>query len=194
MASTREKWDAIYACADGKPPEPIEALRDYAYLLPTSGTALDLACGRGGNALFLAQHGLHTSAWDISSVAIERLRERSDESGLQIDAQVCDVVDQPPPANAFDVIVVTRFLERQLADSLVNALKPLGLLIYQTFVVEKTDRSGPSNPDFLLAPNELLALFQQLRVRVFLDLGNCGDANSGLRNESLLIAQSMRRR
>ena len=73
----REKWDCRYAQDSiGSPPEPAKVLSDYAYLLPESGTALDLACGRGGNALFLARRGLETHAWDISRNAINELQRQ----------------------------------------------------------------------------------------------------------------------
>ena len=67
-----------------------------------------------------------------------------------------DVEQEPPQANSFDVIVVSYFLERKLAPALMNALRPNGLLFYETFIREKPQGVGPSNPDFLLGENDIL--------------------------------------
>ncbi len=192
---SRQKWDAHYLragrCPGGGAFAPLDVLRDFSYLLPAAGDALDLACGLAANAEFLARRGLHVRAWDISSAAIETVDKRIHESGLSVDARVRDVVRQPPPANQFDVIVVSRFLDRGIVDDLVAALKPGGLLIYQTFVIDKMAEVGPGNPDYLLHRGELLELFSVLAPRVFFDLGSVGDGGHGLRNESVLIAQKV---
>ena len=72
MDDMMERWNRVYAAAD-RPPEPARVLAENAHLLPASGTALDLACGLGGNALFLAREGQTVSALDISPVALAKL-------------------------------------------------------------------------------------------------------------------------
>ncbi len=186
--SCREEWDRRHACGGG-PGAPDLVLHDHAHLLPTSGCALDLACGLGGNALWLAERGLEVSAWDLSPVAIERLRSSALSLGLTLDAVVRDVVADPPPAARFDLIVVTHFLERLLAPAIASALKPGGLLCYQTFVRESVSTRGPGNPAYRLAPNELLHLFPGLRLCVYRDEGRVGDLSLGLRDLALLIAR-----
>ena len=69
-----------------------------------------------------------------------------------------DVVACPPAPDSFDAIVVARFLERALCPAIAAALRPGGVLFYQTFT------AGLANPDYLLGPNELLALFPTLAV------------------------------
>lgn len=188
----QKKWDSRYrntATAIAEP-EPAYVLHEYGYLLPAGGNALDLAAGLGGNALYLAQRGLHCTAWDISAVAMERLAAQASAKGLTITCQVRDVVAQPPAEQSFDVIVVSRFLHRALCDDIAAALRPGGLLYYQTFTRDKTDNTqGPSNPDFLLEPNELLQLFPDLIVRVYREDGLVGDASRGLRNEACLVGE-----
>lgn len=185
--STGEKWDRHYHDAG----EAIAAavLRDNRHLLPKTGEALDLACGRGGNALLLAKHGLHTQAWDISPRVIEQLTAQAALAALPLTACVRDVERQPPAAAQFDVIVVSRFLNRALCAALVSALHPGGLLFYQTFTATKVRPGGPSNPDYLLADNELLRLFADLQLRVYREESAAGDIQQGLRNEALLVAQ-----
>ena len=170
-------------------PSAAQVLKENCHLLPVSGTALDLACGLGANALFLAKQGLVTHAWDISDVAIERLLDASLSIPLQITTEVRDVVASPPPKNSFDVIVVSRFLERRLIDSLIDALKPGGLIFYQTFIIDKMAGVGPDNSDYLLKPNELLQMFRSLTIRVYREEGLEGNIETGFRNEAMLVAQ-----
>jgi SAM-dependent methyltransferase len=172
-------------------PQPTQVLLDYGYLLPATGQALDLACGLGANALLLAERGLETWAWDISSVAITRLKETIKQMGSTVHAEVRDVTTQPFPINRFDVIVVSHFLERSLADAIKAALRPNGLLFYQTFSKLRINNGGPRNPDFLLEDNELLKLFAGLKVRIYREETSLGNIHQGFRNEAMLIAQQI---
>jgi SAM-dependent methyltransferase len=189
--SDARKWDARYR---ERPPGgeiPARVLLENRHLLPASGNALDLACGRGANALLLAEWGFSVVAWDISKIAIEQLRAEAARRKLRIDARVRDVVAQPPSAASFDIIVVSRFLHRALSPAIAAALRPWGLLFYQTFTAEKVSANGPNNPEYLLQPNELLALFRELRVIVYREEGCIGNTTQGLRNEAMLVAQKI---
>jgi tellurite methyltransferase len=186
-----EKWNARYRAAEGEA-SACYALREFAHLLPEAGKALDLACGRGGNALLLAEHGLQVQAWDLSSVAIEMLQTAATARGLTIQASVRDIKQEPLQANSFDVIVVSYFLERDLAPVLINTLKPDGLLFYETFIREKPAGVGPYNPDYLLGENELLSLFADLHVLAYREEGLVGDLDKGQRNVAMLVAQKRR--
>jgi len=139
--------------------------------------------------LLLARHGLETWAWDISAVAIEQLKDTARACHLTIHAEVRDVESAVFEPDCFDVIVGSRFLLRSLCAALILALKPGGLLFYQTFTREKVRASGPNNPDFLLFEGELLSLFEPLKTLVYREEGRVGDVNKGLRNEALLIGQ-----
>lgn len=170
-------------------PQPAQMLLEYGYLLPTTGQALDLACGLGANALLLANRGFETWAWDISSVAITQLKKTINQTKSAIHPEIRDVNLHPPPANRFDVIVVSHFLERSLTDAIKAALRPHGLLFYQTFSKLRIHEGGPRNPDFLLEDNELLSLFAGLKVRIYREETCLGDIHQGFRNEAMLIAQ-----
>jgi len=170
---------------------PSQVLRDYLYLLPTQGTALDLACGLGANALLLARQGLETWAWDYSTEAIQQLREMASMQQLVIHSEIRDVVIYPPLPASFDVIIVSRFLDRNLAPVLVNALKPDGLLFYQTFTLVSPDHKGPKNPIYRLAENELLNLFRPLRIVIYREEGVLGEVSQGFRNEAMLVGQKL---
>lgn len=184
------KWNLRYTGADaGGAPQPAAVLAENRHLLPESGMALDLACGLGGNALLLAQHGLRIQAWDVSNVAIEKLNSLAAAQGWALQAEVRDVVNQPPTPECFDVIVVSRFLHRPLIPDIIDALKPGGLVFYQTFILDKPAGMGPNNPEYLLAQNELLQLFSALRIVVYREEGLVGDVTQGFRAEAMLVAQ-----
>lgn len=191
MSTTREKWDAIYKkrCQQGSAPEAAQVLIDYAHLLPKEGAALDLACGLGGNAFLLADKGLTVDAWDISSTAITNIQQQATNNKNKINASTQDILNIDFPESHYDIIVVSRFLERAITKNIINALKPTGLLFYQTFTLKKASQQGPSNPAFLLEKNELLSLFAELSPIVYREEGALGNINKGLRNEAMLIAQ-----
>jgi len=184
------KWDARHGAADGVP-EPARVLTDNAHLLPDQGRALDLACGLGGNAMFLAERGLETIGWDFSSVAIQRMGAAAGSRGLQIEGAARDVLERPPEPQSFDVICVSHFLERALTRDLIHALRPGGLLFYQTFTRACTQQAGPRNPAYRLADNELLHLFvPRLRLRAYREENRAGDPSLGARGLAFLVAQA----
>ena len=201
----QKKWNQIYknkglkGNTQSNLPQPCSLLSQYQYLLPTHGTAIDIACGTGGNAIFLANHGLTTRAIDISDVVIEQLNSRN-VPGLTANCQ--DVEKHPKltcitnPTNTlpnsqgkFNVIVVSCYLYHDLCPAIIEALTPGGILFYQTFHQQKQSSSGPSNPKFLLKNNELLDLFSPLDTLIFHQLSNQGDLSQGNRDLSSLIAQ-----
>ncbi|PCH85702.1 MAG: tellurite resistance methyltransferase TehB [Piscirickettsiaceae bacterium] len=191
MGKTQKKWDAIYKkrCLQGSTPDAAQVLIDYAHLLPKEGLALDLACGLGGNAFLLANSGLTVDAWDISSTAITHIQQQTIHCKNHITASVKDILNIHFPENYYDIIVVSRFLEKSIIKKIISALKPKGLLFYQTFTLVRTSPQGPSNPAFLLKKNELLSLFSELSPVIYREEGTLGEIGKGLRNEAMLIAQ-----
>lgn len=183
------KWDGIYSRLPETEPEPSPLLVEFAHLLPVSGYALDLACGLGGSALFLARRGLQATAWDVSPVAIARLTSLANRSRLPVLAEIRNVEEEPFPREAFDVVVVSRFLARALALPITASLKAGGLLYYQTYTRQKLSPTGPNNPDYLLGENELLELFRDLKLVAYLEEGRIGDLAAGRRDEAYFIGR-----
>lgn len=181
-------WDARYRDRSPAEAEPAAVLADNPHLLPAGGMALDVACGLGGNAIFLARSGIETAAWDSSETAIAKLAAFAREQGLPLTTQVRDVVAAPPEAAGYDVIAVSRFLERALVPALIAALRPGGVLFYQTFNRSRVSDRGPGSDRFRLADNELLELFAPLRVRVYREEDRVGDLARGRRDEAQLVA------
>ncbi|MBI5450426.1 MAG: methyltransferase domain-containing protein [Gammaproteobacteria bacterium] len=188
---TRDKWDAVYDARDVAAAEPARVLVEYVHLLPKSGQALEVACGRGGNAVYLARHGLQVTAWDISPVVVDKLRHYAEQQQLDLHAAARDLRQHPPIPGSFDVIVVTHFLDRSLIPALIDALRPGGLMFYQTFTRSCVSAAGPSNPEFRLADNELLVLFGGFRLLAYRDEGRVGDLGRGFRDLALIVAQKI---
>lgn len=183
----QQKWDERYQNIQIGVNPAAQVLIENQHLLPTTGLALDLACGSGANAILLARRGLQTHAWDLSPTVIEKVNQYATRHKLDIHAAVHDVTVTSLTPESLDVIVVSHFLERSLCPAITKALKPGGLLFYQTFIRDRVDTTGPGNPEFRLASNELLRLFEGLRVLVYREEGTVGDQTRGFRNEAWLV-------
>jgi 2-polyprenyl-3-methyl-5-hydroxy-6-metoxy-1,4-benzoquinol methylase len=191
MDNLINKWNQFYRQTEIKGIRASDVLIENAYLLPDTGTALDLACGLGGNALFLAQQHLAVTAWDISSIAIAKLTAYAEGQGLNINACQQNITPLSLAKSSYDVISVSRFLDRTLSDAIIGALKPGGLLFYQTFTKEKTSGQGPKNPTFMLDRNEILRLFSPLAVVFYRENSFCGNLQKGLRDEAQFVGQNI---
>ena len=146
---------------------PSSWLVENADLLPRSGQVLDLACGRGRHALLLAGAGFPVHAVDADEETIRALQATAARLGMELRAEVLDLevagVELPP--RAYDAILGFHYLHRPLFPLLVRALRPGGVMLYETFTSDQAERAeGPSNPDFLLQPGELERLVQPLEV------------------------------
>lgn len=168
--SSAEKWDAIYAAkiqaAPRKPISPCWLLQQHSRHLPLSGRGLDLACGLGGNARFMAQCGLSVEAWDISDVALTELNNWAAVNQFKIQPLLTDFEQMLFPYQQFDVIVVSRYLNRQLFPQLEQALKPGGKIFYQTFLAP-VQENAPSNPDFYIQTGEFNQVWPNLKTLVY---------------------------
>ena len=187
----KNKWDKYYDSNIKGPPSPSEVLYFNQHLLPVKGSALDLACGYGSNAICLAMNGLKVSAWDISKIALEKLSLRSKEFDFIINCEIRDVLQQPPEPDAFDIIVISKFLDRKLIKHIRHAIKPNGLIFYQTFIKDRIIKSGPENPNYQLNENELLDFFEDWKLIFYKEEGMIGDLSRGFRNQAMIISQKV---
>jgi 2-polyprenyl-3-methyl-5-hydroxy-6-metoxy-1,4-benzoquinol methylase len=190
-AGLANKWNHIYNQSNPVYSPATQVLIENDFLLPTTGMALDLASGWGANAIFLAQRGLAVTALDISFVAIDKLTTYAKQQGLKINARQEKIVPESFTKSHFDVIVVSRFLDRTLSDAIIGSLKPNGLLFYQTFTQEKIYSKSPNNPNYLLASGALLALFSGLKLVFYRENASIGEPLFGLRDEVQFVGQKL---
>ena len=146
--------------------EPDEELDTHAALIPTKGRALDLACGLGKNTLFLAKHGLDVDAIDGSVEALNRLQAFAQACELdeKIRLHQVDLDDYTLPESAYDLVLVVRYLNRDLLPGIASALKPGGMLIYKTFNRNILKQRPGFNPAYTIETRELIDVFSMLEV------------------------------
>lgn len=188
MASSLPEWNEKHRQAAGDAVEaPAGILSELLPLLP-GGAALELACGTGRNALFLAEHGRHVTAVDWSPVALDTLENRAHsrqvpvrriqtlEEGKrsprpEIDLLLSDLEGIRLPENHFHLIVCIRYLQRSLFPEICRALRPGGMVLFETYTRAQLDFSGgPRNPAHLLECGELRKAFPELNVVFYREL------------------------
>jgi tellurite methyltransferase len=165
-AAERDKWDARYrdGAYEGRS-HPTALLATWLPRLP-HGRALDVACGAGRNALFLAINGYDVTAVDISVVGLDRGRRVATERGLSVDWLYADLDDpeRALPAGRFDLIVWARYVHKTLMPYLIARLAPGGALLCEQHLITDEPVAGPTSTAFRLAPGELNRAADGLRV------------------------------
>jgi len=148
------------------PTEPSHWVARWATMIRPGGAVLDVAAGGGRHAKLLAKMGFEVDAIDRDLSAFGEAPPNVTLAKADIEAGAW-----PYEGRRFDAIVVTNYLHRPLLPRLVQSLEPGGLLVYETFAQGNERFGKPSNPDFLLAPGELLeAVRGHLRVLAYEDL------------------------
>jgi len=153
------------------------------------GRALDIAAGRGRNALFLAELGLDVDALDVSDVAVETIARRARERGTSVRTHRV-VAGEPFPRPPYAVIVTTSFLDRSLFARMRDALAPGGLIVFEGFTRDHVERAGGDLPlDRLLAPGELREAFAALELLDYREAVVPREMGPGLRGVASLVAR-----
>ena len=131
-----------------------EDFREILRLTPPGARVLDVACGHGRHSRWLARQGHWVTALDRDAAALATLADMA--PGVQ--TMQADIEQGPWPLQGrlFDAVVVTHYLWRPLLPTLLESVRPGGLLIYETFAHGNASVGRPSRPDFLLQPGELL--------------------------------------
>ena len=149
--------------------EPDAWLVRHTELLAASrpgARALDLACGAGRHALWLAELGYAVDAWDISDVGLDllerELAKRSAATPLRVTQGQVDLETVSLSANVYDLILDAFFLERRLIGQMTTALRPGGLVVVRTLLHRGANEDR--NPAYLLTPGELRATFAELEI------------------------------
>ncbi len=158
----RHRWDERYKT---KAPPPVDAvapptfLEPHAEVFPTAGRALDLACGTGLGAVWLATRGLEVVGLDVSAVAVGQARDLAERAGVsdRCRFEVVDLDDGLPVGPSVDVILCHRFRDRRLDHAIIERLAPGGLL-----AIAVLSEVGAAPGPFRAAAGELPAAFAEL--------------------------------
>ncbi|SFV91128.1 Putative SAM-dependent methyltransferase Bucepa02006346 [hydrothermal vent metagenome] len=154
----RLKWDKKYrqkpTLLKTRPPSPLLV----KHLSSLNGAcAIDLACGSGRHTLYLLEHGFCVDAVDISSVALQTLASKT--KGKEVTLLREDLDTFTPQMHRYDLAVMSNYLDRALIRRTIATLKPGALFFIETYMDHPENEKKDSNPDFLLAPNELPGFF-----------------------------------
>ena len=188
MADAKDRWNQIYA-KKSHHSKASAVLTRNVNLVQSPGLALDIACGEGANALFLADLGMTVDAWDISTTAIENLTEQAKKNGADIEAKALDITPDLLQEESYDLILNCHYLDRTLFPAIKLAIKLGGLLIFQTFTANKLADIGPKNPAFLLKQDELLVTFSDFDILIYQDESQSKDTKDPLCGRACLIAK-----
>lgn len=159
---------------------PAAWLVDNLDVIPRGGMVLDVASGSGRHALFLAERGWRVHALDRNPAVLDLVTHHAgrpaelEEQGRggqvgrvgEITTECVDLESGSPTLGdgLYDAVIVFNYLHRPLMPAIVRAVRPGGVLIYETFTVGQAERGRPRNPDFLLKDGELPSLVAPLRV------------------------------
>ena len=167
----REDWDRKYA---GRELLWTEApsrflVSEVADLAP--GTALDLACGEGRNAVWLAEHGWDVTGVDFSEVAIRKARRLAAQRGVAPDFVVSDLLSWKAERARYDLVVVfylqlPEVERRTVLRNAAAALAPGGTLLVVAHHLANIAEGwgGPSSPEVLCTEAEIVADVPELTV------------------------------
>ncbi len=160
----REKWNRRYReGAYASRTHPSAILSDWIAELPV-GRALDVACGAGRNALFLAARGYAVDAIDISREALQRAQQSAVEQGVSVQWIEQDLEEPLELEGGYQLILVIRYVDLALISHLGTLLEPGGVLVCEQHLESDEDVVGPGNSAFRVKPGALRAAASGLQV------------------------------
>ncbi len=159
----KDRWDKRYSTEVfifGK--EPVPFLTQNIHLLP-KGRALDIAMGEGRNGVYLATQGFEVVGLDISPKGLAKAHQLAKQNGVAIETRVVDLENHHLEKNAYDVILLMYYMQRDLWPQIKDALKPGGMAIIETYNVDHL-KHQKFNPKWLLKSNELVNAFKDMKI------------------------------
>ena len=147
-------------------PFVIRSLRAIAGLVKPGARALDVAMGVGRHAVLLAQSGFTVFGVDRDHSRLRRTTARPVADGMRARVWVADLETCSLPSSSFDLVLCTRYLQRNLWEALRDAVQPMGFILYETFTVSQRRYGwGPCSTDYLLRTGgELRAAFHDWEI------------------------------
>ena len=158
MTEDKQRWNERYL--DNPMPTTVSPLVEKYIEHVHVGQAIDIACGTGRNAHFLADLGFCVDAVDISDYALDKVKNSATINKIDADLDKYNLT-----SNKYDLIVNINFLNRRLVSQMKDGLKDGGVVIFETFLLAHGDFKIPTmNLDYLLRKNELLHAFIGLDI------------------------------
>jgi SAM-dependent methyltransferase len=171
MSNDRRRWEKRYAdrlqAGDGPPPTDPSSAFLRAHADSIRGSVLEIAAGAGRNALFLARRGHRVDAIDISFRALRAVRVAAAREHLRLNVVQADLESYLLPTGLYDAVINIRYLQRSLFGPMQRALRPGGLILFETFVDAPGATGHPHNPAFLLRPGELRSAFPECDILTY---------------------------
>jgi tellurite methyltransferase len=189
MPSSQSEWDAKYRlAAEAQVSEPARIVCELLPLLP-AGPALDIACGSGRHSLLLAARGQYVTAVDFSGVALDILKARAHDMRVPVrhsksfhaapkghlrgglELMHVNLEHIQLPERCYDLILCVQYLQRSLFAQITRALRPDGVLLFETYTRAQLEfAGGPRNPAYLLKTGELREAFPELAILFYREL------------------------
>jgi len=168
----RSDWESRYSerANDDRERAPSQFLVEQVPHLSGS-RALDVACGDGRHALYLARRGWQVDAIDFAYPGLAQLHAAAQREGRAVNALQADLDAFPLPRERYDLVVNVRYLQRALFGALKAAVRRGGAVVFETFIRDQQQLGHPRNPAFLLERGELAAQFGDFDV-VFYEEGH----------------------
>jgi tellurite methyltransferase len=178
-------WDRRYKTGFFPRTEEVhELVKRFTPLMPRHRPVIDIAMGRGIDAIFLAQSGLPVVGLEKSGEAIDLVKKASREAGVNLQAIHADASALPFKGGTAGGVLVFNFLQREIIPELVSMLAPGGVMLYQTFLKRQVGLGigGPKNPAFLLEDGELITRLRSLELLYYEE----GIFGSGTKRKALV--------
>jgi SAM-dependent methyltransferase len=158
MLDDKIRWNEKYRTCP-IPSQVAAVVREFAPSAPR-GRGLDIACGTGRHSRYMAELGFEVDAVDLSDYALQRMGDDPRIRKIEADLEQYRIAP-----GCYDLIVNCNYLDRRLYGMIAEALRPGGMLIFETFLeADGAEYHQPSNPDFVLKPGELRSAFGALEL------------------------------
>jgi len=170
MSQSRRHWEERYAerrdqdKAVGTVDSPSAFLASIADSI--SGRVLDVAAGSGRNAVFLARRRCQVEAIDIAHSGLCIAKSAAAAAGADLRVLQADLESYPLPPSRYDAVLNIRYLQRSLFPALQHTVKPGGLIVVETFLIDQQAFGHPKNPAFLLQRGELATVFEAYDILI----------------------------
>ena len=152
MIEDKQRWNTRYKEKPFR--EYVEPIIEKYIENANIGYALDIACGQGRNTHFLLEKGFEIDAVELSDYALSCVRDEKNIHKIEADLDEYNL-----EKNKYDLVVNMNYLNRRFFHQIKEALKPNGVVIFETFIIAHGDFDNPQNPEYLLRENELLHAF-----------------------------------